>query len=106
MPGEDAVRLTVDRQDLDGRLLLVLVGELDPHTAPRLEAELASAGTEPRVVLDLAGVTFLDSAGVRAIVSAHERLSNAGGSLALRSPSPVAARVLEISGLDQHLDVG
>jgi anti-sigma B factor antagonist len=87
--------------DVDGALLLT--GEIDSYTAPELSERLA--GEPPVEVLDLAGVTFIDSSGLRVIVEAHQRRTAAGSRLVLRAPSAAVQRLLEISGLAGHLDV-
>ncbi len=99
-------RLTIDAQPACGGNLLVLEGEVDPHTTEQLDqavdAALAS-GTE--LVLELSGVTFIDSAGLRSLIRAQRRAEEAGGSLVLRSPRPSTLRVLEITGLTDELTV-
>lgn len=93
-PGPDAV--------------LALVGELDPGTAPLLQAqllELAADAAVASVTIDLAGISFLDSSGVRAIVAGSEALRARTGRLVLRSPNPNVQRVLEVTGLDQLVTV-
>jgi anti-sigma B factor antagonist len=87
--------------DLDGAVLLS--GEIDSYTAPELAERLA--GDPPVEVLDLAGVSFIDSSGLRVIVEAHQSRLAAGSRLVLRSPSAAVQRLLEISGLAGHLDV-
>lgn len=61
--------LTVAR-DESGACRLTLRGELDLATTPRLEQALAEAGDD--VLLDLRGLTFMDSTGVRALLEAAE----------------------------------
>ena len=86
----------------DGALLLD--GEIDTYTAPGLAARLAA---EPDVdVVDLAGVSFIDSSGLRVLVQIHQTRTAAGDTLTLRSPSASVQRLLEISGLATHLDCG
>jgi anti-anti-sigma factor len=86
--------------DVDG--VLVLEGELDAHSSAALAEQLQR---EPQTsVLDLAGVTFIDSSGLRVLVEAHQARESEGG-LVLRSPSSAVQRLLEISGLAPHLDV-
>lgn len=99
MPTEDA-RLDLS-VDADGAL--VLHGEIDSYTAPDLAQRLAA--DPPVEVVDVAGVTFIDSSGLRAIVEAHQARHAAGSQLVLRSPSAAVQRLLEISGLAGHLDV-
>jgi anti-anti-sigma factor len=87
--------------DTDG--VLVLAGELDSYTAPALSEHL---GAEPPVeVVDVAGITFIDSSGLRVLVEAHHARTAAGSRLVLRAPSAAVQRLLEISGLAGHLDV-
>lgn len=100
-----APRLQLDPSEEDGNHVLVLSGEVDLHTVPSLEDAIGRTPDDADLVLDLAGVTFLDSVGLRVMVSAHERISAAGGSLSVRRPSDAARRVLEITGLDEHFDL-
>lgn len=87
--------------DIDGAL--VLVGEIDSYTAPQLGDRLAD---DPSVdVLDLAGVSFIDSSGLRVLVEGHQARVDRGARLVLRAPSAAVQRLLEISGLAGHLDV-
>jgi anti-sigma B factor antagonist len=96
----EATRLDLT-DDVDGAL--VLVGEIDSYTAPALAERLAN---EPKVlVVDLAGVTFIDSSGLRILVEAHQARIDSDASFTLRSPSAAVQRLLEISGLSSHLDV-
>lgn len=83
---------------------LVLAGEIDAHTAPLLVEHLdpLPAGTGD-VVLDIAGVDFMDSTGLRVIIEAHDRAGAAHRRLVLRSPSSVVRRLFEVSGLSAHL---
>ena len=91
-----------------GRTVIAAHGELDLATAPELEAallpDLRSGGT---AILDLRGVEFMDSTGVRVIVAAHHAAQDHGGTLTLvRTVADGAvARVLEISGLDAVLNL-
>lgn len=78
-------------------------GEIDAHTAPTLAKAIDAAGTD--VTLDLSGVEFVDSSGLRVLIDAHQRLGDAGGSLTLVAPSEPVRRLLEISGVDGYLNV-
>ena len=99
-------RLTIDAQSSGGGTLLVLEGEVDPHTTEQLDeavdAALADAGD---LVLELSGVTFIDSAGLRSLIRAQRQVDEAGGSPVLRAPRPSTRRVLEITGLTDELTV-
>jgi anti-sigma B factor antagonist len=92
------------------RHAVVLVeGELDALTAPRLHDELVALATDgvDRVVLDLRRLDFVDSFGLGVIVSARRRLSQIGNSLCIVAGDEQATlrRVLEITGLDQVLPI-
>jgi anti-sigma B factor antagonist len=87
---------------------VALTGELDPATAPQLDEAvqgiLADASVT-RVVLDLAGLTFLDSSGLRVFVTIREALRSRGGELALSRPSANTQRLLDITGLGEVITV-
>ena len=86
------------------RAVLSIKGELDAYTAPGLEDQIARlvSGDVREIVLDLSETGFLDSSGLRAILTAHRRLSESQGRLLLRSPSEPVTRLLEITGLTDH----
>ena len=63
-------------------------------------------GVEPRnLVIDLRGVTFLDSTGLNMLVGFHYKCERNGGSLKVMAPPPEVVRLFEITGLDQILSV-
>jgi anti-anti-sigma factor len=101
----DQLRITIEREP--GRDILHLDGELDPHTAPLLKShvdELAASGST-EVVLDLSRLAFIDSSGLRVVISAHREMADRGGQLTLQSPSDTAQRLLEITGLVDHIAI-
>jgi anti-sigma B factor antagonist len=81
---------------------VVLSGELDLYTSPRLEDELEGLeSSKTTVVLDLADVSFLDSTGLRALWQIRQQVAAAGGTMLLRSPSASVMRVLATTKLDK-----
>ncbi|MEA3075230.1 MAG: anti-sigma factor antagonist [Actinomycetota bacterium] len=93
---------------IDGPEALVQVaGEIDASTAPTLgEALEAAIDQDMRtVVVDAAGITFIDSSGLSVLVAAHKRLKAGGGELVVASASAPVRRLLGISGLDRVLTV-
>jgi len=99
-------RLNIDAQVDASTSTLILAGEVDPHTTDQLdEAVDAALDANSHLVLDLSGVTFIDSAGLRSLIRAQRRTERDGGSLVLRSPRPSTLRVLEITGLTDELTV-
>jgi anti-sigma B factor antagonist len=77
-------------------------GEIDVHTSPGLtDALRAGDASSDRVILDLSAVTFLDSTGLSAMVTALNRARERGGSMSLVGPAGVVRRVLAITELDR-----
>jgi anti-anti-sigma factor len=102
--GPDLV-ITTDREA--NRAVLGVRGELDAYSAPGLEEQVTKLIGEQAddVVLDLSQTGFLDSSGLRAILTAQRRLIESGGQLRLRAPSEAVTRLLEITGLQDHFSV-
>ena len=82
---------------------LTVSGEIDAHTAPSLAAAIDAAG--PDVTIDLSGVEFIDSSGLRVLIDAHQRLADDGGGLTIAAPSEAVTRLFEISGVDDYLTI-
>jgi len=112
MPGEDVERAA--RTSKLGTLALrsarageahviELIGELDLAGAPHLEEELrrVEAGDAQAIVVDLSGLEFIDSTGIRLLVMASERSQEGRFSL-VRGPQQVH-RVFEITDLARRL---
>ena len=94
----------LDIEAIDGGLRLV--GDVDAHTAPLLDEALAPLlGPAAKVTLDLAGVGFMDSSGLRVIIASTESARAGGGDLVLAEPSDLVRRLFAISGLSEHLTV-
>jgi anti-sigma B factor antagonist len=85
----------------DGDEVIVARGEIDISTAPHLWEALARLIERGHrdVVLDMAGVEFIDSQGIAVIVRAHKQVQPKGGSIIIRSPRRQARTVLEVTGL-------
>jgi anti-sigma B factor antagonist len=92
--------LVFERSEHDGRPVLVVEGEVDLSVAPRFAQELEGLveGAARTAVVDLSGVGFIDSSGVRELLKAHRRAQSSGGELVLRAPSTACRRVLQVSG--------
>lgn len=88
-------------------VVLRLAGSLDLATGPSLRTALDGIldSRPQRVVLDLAGVTFLDSAAIGVVVVACKALRRVGGELVLRAPSPNVALVLDTVGLQRTITI-
>ncbi|HEY3831553.1 MAG TPA: STAS domain-containing protein [Acidimicrobiia bacterium] len=99
---ENGLRLVTERH---GAAAVVRVsGELDAYRAPELEelgATLLADGVYT-IMLHMAGTTFLDSSGLRAMVTLRDRMLHAEGELALLDPTEAVRRLLSITGLDEQ----
>jgi anti-anti-sigma factor len=78
--------------DANGRVRISVRGELDLATAGRLEEAIAHADGRPLLV-DLRGLSFMDSTGVRVLLQASEEASRAGAELRFVMPENGDARV-------------
>jgi anti-sigma B factor antagonist len=98
-------RLTVQlRSDARG-VAVTLEGELDLETAPELDRRLAAIDETQvaRLLIDLHGVTFMDSTGLSSIVRAHRFAQSNGHTLVLRRGSNQVQRLFELTGVDERL---
>jgi anti-sigma B factor antagonist len=104
-PGEigGAAYFSAEVLNGEGPTVVRLLGELDLSTAPQLEACLDELGDGADVRLDLSGLSFCDSSGISAMVTAAKRVRKPGGHLSIVSPQPAVRSVLEITGLLDYL---
>jgi anti-anti-sigma factor len=101
---DETARLSIASPDAG---VYVLSGEVDAHTAPQFARHFDSlpGGIEGALVIDMADVTFMDSSGLRVLIELNRRVSEAGRSLTVRAPSRPVARIIEISGLSDLIEV-
>ena len=81
--------------------IVTVTGELDLHGAPVLEAHLGRTFGRREVIVDLLGVSFLDSAALGVLVDTMKRLRAEGGRLVLVTDDPRTLRVFRVTGLDR-----
>ena len=97
----------VDVVDDTGALRVRVSGEIDMACAPNLLDTLLAADV-PRggtLVLDLAGVTFMDSTGISALLEAHRQRTEGGSTFTVVEVPPLIAKMLHVTGVDTYLDV-
>jgi anti-anti-sigma factor len=97
--------IDVTSDERSGVVTVKLVGELDISSASRVERELkrAEKGEPPALVLDLSGLEFLDSTGLRMIVAADQRAREEGRRFALIRGTEAVQRVFRITFLEERL---
>ena len=87
--------------------VIVATGELDLSGASLLDAEIERLAAEPdlgTVVLDMRGLEFMDSSGLRLVVLADMRAREAGRRFVLVRGSETVHRVFEIARMSERLD--
>jgi anti-sigma B factor antagonist len=85
--------------DRAGHVVIAVAGEVEMTTAPQL-ADCILEHATTNVLVDLSGVTFLDSTGITALVRGYNELRKNGHTFRTTGERDVILRVLEISGLD------
>ena len=85
---------------------MVVTGRLDTNTAPELEMALKSLQPAKQILhLDLSGIEYVSSAGLRVILLAHKIMLPTGGKMVLRNPSEFCRQVLEATGMNGILTI-
>ncbi len=95
--------LELSTHPYDGWSVVTVVGELDLETASQLgDHALESVRDDsPHLALDMSGVTFMDSTGLKVLLAVQTRVQVAQGWLALVGATRAVRRILELTGLDQ-----
>jgi anti-anti-sigma factor len=98
--------MNIEERATDGATVVRLSGRLDTGTAPRVQERLDTVvdGGADLVVVDLGGVDFMSSAGLRVLLATAKRL-RPRGSLRLFGLNPTVRDVFEMSGFSMILAV-
>ncbi|MDZ4179533.1 MAG: STAS domain-containing protein [Coriobacteriia bacterium] len=97
------MELDISTENVGASCTLVLSGEVDVYTSPRLKQELADvvdAGCV-QVVVDLENLSFIDSSGLGVLVSGLRRVKDKGGTLRLVCTKDGILKIFRITGLDK-----
>ena len=100
--------MEIQEKAVDRKLLLTFSGELDHHGARDAlrRIELAIDAALPKtLVLDLGGLTFMDSSGIALILRSEKKMGELDGALRLSHVPTQAVRVLSAAGIDRRLDI-
>ena len=86
---------------------LYLAGELDSASAPTLGREIdwVELGDPKALVLDISALTFIDSAGISLLLCVDSRLGLGSNSVRVVGAAGQVRRVLEATGVSEHLDL-
>jgi anti-anti-sigma factor len=92
----------IDHQD--GLVHVVFRGDIDANTAAAAAAVLQQARTaSPNVVIDMAGVTFVDSTGLRALIRLWQELAPSGGTVTVEHAPASVRRLFSLTGADENI---
>ncbi|MHB9035199.1 MAG: STAS domain-containing protein [Armatimonadota bacterium] len=98
----EGIRLETGFRDIDGMKVLDVAGEIDVYTAPQFKEavnSILSAG-QKHLIINMASVTYMDSSGFGALLSATKRLRPLGGTVNLVKCSGAIDRILRITRLN------
>ena len=94
--------MTIEKKEYGDSAELILSGWMDTQGAPQLAAAVDELGPEVKnLSLDLSGLEYTSSAGMRQLVATHKRMN---GALTLKHVSPEIMDVLRMTGLDKKLN--
>ena len=100
--------MEINAKSADRNLLLELSGEIDHHSARSAMRELeiaVDAALPKNLVLDMTGVTFMDSSGIALILKAQQRMKLLDGSLLVCHVPEQAKRVLDAAGIGRLVTI-
>jgi anti-anti-sigma factor len=91
----------------DGVVKINLSGRMDIEGVGLIDAKFADMTAEPRmsIVVDLSGVPFMSSIGIRAVLMNAKPVIRRGGKFVLLSPQPDVETALKTSGVGQYLSI-
>jgi len=97
-----AERLSIEVTRSGGSAAITVVGEVDMASAPSLRKILGGCIDEGcrKIRLEMSEVSFMDSSGIAALLSAKQRIDEGDGELVLSNPSRNVRRVLELTALN------
>lgn len=97
--------MTISKQQNGTALTLALQGRLDTVTSPEVEAELKNSldGVDS-LVMDLSGLEYISSAGLRVLLSAHKTMSGRSG-MKVTNAGEIVREVFEVTGFSDILNI-
>lgn len=97
--------MTIEKITEGNKLTIELAGRLDTTTAPKLETELKQniSGVE-ELVLDLAALEYLSSAGLRVLLSA-QKVMNRQGHMVVKHVNETVMEIFEVTGFVDVLTI-
>jgi anti-sigma B factor antagonist len=103
----DKSSLSIQSTEISGRTVVAVSGRMDAENAPQLQEkcdELIAQG-HTNLVIDLGGLTYISSMGLRTFLSVAKTLQSKGGTLRLCRLKGLVKQIFEITGLTQSFSV-
>ncbi len=99
----EGIRLETALREIDGNKVLDVMGEIDVYTAPQFKEAVNGIvdGGQKHLLINMAGVTYMDSSGFGTLLSATKRLKPKGGTVNLVKCNGAIDRILRITRLNQ-----
>ena len=99
--------IKVTRENVGDAVVVALEGSVDIYTSPELRGELKVAldAEAPKLVVDMAGVSFVDSSGLATLIEALQRMNTYAGQMALCNLSTAVRGVFELANLDSIFQI-
>jgi anti-sigma B factor antagonist len=105
--GDPEVDLAFETFQEAGACVLAVGGDVDLHTAPSLRDRIRGLIDDGvrALVIDMAGVEFLDSTGLGALLGSRKQMYDVDGTMTLAGLSEHVLKVFQITGLDQVFEI-
>jgi anti-sigma B factor antagonist len=97
--------LDIQVETADGYTVCRPVGELDAYTVSQFRETLGTLASEPKLLIDMSAVPFVDSAGLGALIGGIRRARESGGDVAVYCNRPTLTRLLHTTGFDRIVTV-
>ena len=94
--------MTVERTAEGKKLTLKVAGRLDTITYPKLEKEIEMLDHFDELVLDLADLEYISSAGLRVLLHAHKCMK---GAMTVVNPGEMVMEIFRVTGFDEVLNI-
>ena len=97
--------MKIEKKLNDSRLLITLEGRLDTMTVPQLEQEIKSIpDTVTELIVDLAGMEYISSSGLRVLLSAYKVMRSRGG-MKITNANELLKEIFDVTGFSDFLSI-
>ena len=97
--------LEIEVENLDTHTVLRPSGEIDAYTVAQFREQIGELALEPRLLIDLGSVPFMDSAGLGALIGGIRRIRDSDGEVVVACGEGALARLLHTTGFDRIVPV-